>query len=273
MQTLASNSASQKLPIELIHDIIADLAAQHDALYSKENRLFCKKPIAPGLSSCSLACRAWNYICQPHIFSTIVISGQINTRLSFLHFTSPHLYEYILDLRITIGTESNKALDLERHYFDRFTNLRALYIAAGFSTRASYGRLCRLGILPLISAAPLKRLVLHSWVLEENGLDLLHVLSACSNTLEDLTLDILNIFQEITSVETGPIRLDSLHNLELRGFPPPDLIACPNLQSLTIASDSCDIPSWIPAGLSKLVLDGIAYTPILHDVCFWLTAL
>lgn len=145
----------------------------------------------------------------------------------------------------------------------RFTNLRALRLDDRNRVADSWP-LRRL-MEPLLSTVCLKQLHLHTCVAPLNASDLLPILSACSNTLEYLSMEFNKTFEETSPAQAASeqpiVHLDALRELRLHGLPQIIRIECPNLESLTVLHDknACNVPSWIPTGLSRLVMFGVSY--------------
>lgn len=248
----------KQLPNELIHQMIGLLDDIGDF---------------PTLYDCSLVCRVWNDICRPKVFRRVVVrTDNFHTRFGFLHFTAFHLSKYIVDLTIqwdeciltTPGWMPDCLLRLKSLQILRLDNCRSApppIVPAPFA----------LGIISLIASVPLKALYLESWSFLKDASDLLYILSCCSSTLEDLFIQKTS-YDHGTIVDSGTsrvppvqIHLGSLRRLQLFEWignapvPPTNLIECPNLERLEITRTHAgpwDIPSWIPAGLSELILHG-----------------
>ncbi|KAF4585321.1 hypothetical protein EYR40_002158 [Pleurotus pulmonarius] len=122
----------------------------------------------------------------------------------------------------------------------------------------------------------LQELVLASWDLDEQAVDLLPILSACSASLESLMLDIYGVYERESSDPAGgisrdilPARLDALRNLRIvnsiRGLPRTVRIECPSLKEMEIRQSRVDpwtIPQWIRTNLHELVLDVCPIAPM-----------
>lgn len=235
----------------------------------------------PTLLDCSLVCRGWNDICRPQAFHTVVVRPQnFHARFEFLHFTAPHLSKHIVELTIQWDECILNTPEWMTECLLRLKSLRALrlkncrsapppIVPTSFSS----------GVLSLIAAVPLKALYLESWSFSNDASDLLDILSRCSTSLEDLFIqktayDHGTIVAAGRSVDVGrrvlqAVRLESLRSLRLfewignAPLPPTDLIECPNLERLEITRTHAgpwDIPSWIPVGLSELVVRGASNT-------------
>ncbi len=227
----------------------------------------------PALLECSLVCHAWDDICRPHTVHTVVVSAQnFYTRLEFLNFTAPHLSKHIVELTLQWDDCILDTPEWISECLLRLSGLRALRLK---NCRAAPPPVVpgpfALGILSLIAAVPLKALYLESWSFLKDASDLLHILSRCSSSLEDLFIqktayDHGTIANDGRAVDGGgTVCLDSLQILRLfewigsAPLPQTALVECPNLERLEITrthSGPWEIPSWIPAGLSELVLQG-----------------
>lgn len=257
---------SNELPSDLIYNIIESIDDREaeDELNNGSNRF------PSTLTACSLVSHAWNDICRPHIFRTITIDHGVkwHSRLSFLYFTAPHLSKYIRTLRLSWDTEIHTAAEWIPACLKQLENLDGLYLRSHLVLNAPTVPMpFALGVITL--TAHIKRLWLETWDVVEDASDLLPLLSACSATLERLTLRIYSVShlgtipqrQDFQSRLSRPVRLEALRKLELlEGLDPlPHLIniECPSLESLTVeldGGDGCKIPSWIPAGIHELNL-------------------
>lgn len=256
------------LPIELVCQIVACLSEEYLISRDDDDPFFLRPISIPDLVVCSLVCRAWNRVCRPHIFGTILVEGDqesFYSRLSFLHFTSPHLCRYTLQLVLSLSVQPShmQAPEWIPDCLKRFTNLRALRLDDRNRVADSWP-LRRL-MEPLLSTVCLKQLHLHTCVAPLNASDLLPILSACSNTLEYLSMEFNKTFEETSPAQAASeqpiVHLDALRELRLHGLPQIIRIECPNLESLTVLHDknACNVPSWIPTGLSRLVMLGVSY--------------
>lgn len=267
---------SNELPCDLIYNIIESIDDREaeDELNNDSNRF------PSTLIACSLVSHAWNDICRPHIFRSITIDHGVkwHSRLSFLYFTAPHLSKYIRTLRLSWDTEIHTAAEWIPACLKQLENLDGLYLRSHLVLSAPTVPMpFALGVITL--TAHIKRLRLETWDVVEDASDLLPLLSACSATLERLTLRIYSVShlgtipqrQDFQSRLSRPVRLEALRKLELlEGLDPlPQMIniVCPSLESLTVELDGGDgwkIPSWIPAGIHELNLRGIFDTLCLY---------
>ncbi|KAF7419702.1 hypothetical protein PC9H_002294 [Pleurotus ostreatus] len=280
MKTIPRNICSaEELPIELIHHIVSCLED------SDNEEKFCyREHVPPDLNALSLVCRSWNEVCRHHIFRTIGVNyghDSFTSRLSFLHFTAPHLYKYILRLDVCLDTGYDSVAEWVPECFARFTNLRALRLNARFISGAILDVLPGFGIVSLLASVRLQELVLASWDVDAEASDLLPILSTCSPSLESLSLEMYGIYTperpETTSCISGApsprsVCLDALRSLKVvqnvAVLPHTDRIKCPNLEYVEIVqltSGYWNIPRWIPANLSELILS-VSPTAIIPDI-------
>ncbi|KAF4586599.1 hypothetical protein EYR40_010611 [Pleurotus pulmonarius] len=172
----------------------------------------------------------------------------------FLHFTAPHLCKYILELRISYCGDSVPAwMDA---CLSRFINLRELELYGWAGTRREIAAPITEGIASLLSSINLERLVLSFWDEDEDDSDMLLILSACSGTIEDLSMDTL---PPKRSVDLSAIPLQALRRLELNvcslPFDEMSTIVCPNLNAFAFnlhEDYAFELPSWLPASISEL---------------------
>ncbi|KAF7416254.1 hypothetical protein PC9H_002519 [Pleurotus ostreatus] len=229
----------------------------------------------PTLLECSLVCHVWNDIFRPYTVHTVVVRAQnFYTRLEFLNFTAPHLSKHIVELTLQWDDCILDTPEWIPGCLLRLHGLRALRLK---NYRAAPPPMVpapfALGILSLIAAVPLKALYLESWSFLEDASDLLRILSCCSGSLEDLFIQ-KTAYDHGTIADDGgtvlgggtvlsTVCLESLRILRLfewigsAPLPTTELLQCPNLERLEITRTHAgpwDIPSWIPAGLSELVL-------------------
>lgn len=262
---------SHRLPVELITLIIESLDDR------KENEREYEECIWPAMKACSLVSPAWKTICQPRMFHTFTIDlyRSINSpqilRLFFLHFTAPHLYKYIRNLNIIVTSCNNDDHPWIPLALPLFVNLHSLSMHDEMSSsRPTLPEPIALGIMNLLAVVPLKKLSLSSWNIAKDASDLLPLLSACSSTLEDLSLADSYVSSSgqgtmpkpTDSVPPG-VRLGALRNLELKVestvITQLKQIDMPNLHSLTCAYKEDpfqELSPWMPATLSKLTLQG-----------------
>lgn len=257
-------SGTKQLPLELIHHIVEPLA-QRDASGS----------VPPALVACSLVSRTWNHICRLHIFHTIVLaSNSLPARLSFLHFKAPHLSQYVLNLHISLH---DRNIRTAKAWFPdclkRLKNLRVLRIENFIFDPPALRGLHALGIMSVLATARIKQLDLVCWdeVDSEDEPALLTILSACSSTLEKLSLQILEradlptIPERIANGPRTPLTvcLNGLRELKiLEVFPRfhrADHLECPHLEHLRLehrGHGPWQLPSYVPVGLCELVIEG-----------------
>ncbi|KAF4564459.1 hypothetical protein EYR36_002393 [Pleurotus pulmonarius] len=178
---------------------------------------------------------------------------------AFLHFTAPHLCEYVRELRLDFSDSVTDSLPEWMHAcLCRFKNVRELEVCNWSDTHEAITTPLARGLASLLSATNLKRLALSFWEEVEDTSDLLLILSACSTTLEDLSIDF-----PLEALVTAPlvIHLEALRKLEVDSCPLPfartDILVCPNLETFTYTlddDDSFELPSWIPASIHELIL-------------------
>lgn len=225
------------------------------------------------LTAASLVSRTWNDLCRPHIFRTLFISTKNPiARLTFLHFSAPHLAEHIRVLRLWWNHNHPDLRALHTlnmgwfpSCFTRLTNLQELYLGQWFGRRVVPPAPLTVGMSSIFSA-PLRKLVLRGWGF--SGKSYLPAFSMLAHTLEDLRLD--KIVTDEIELPTPPdhIRLEALRNLELRDIDHPVLrcpnfIECPNLRRFTARWTCFEpwcVPTWVPANLPELVLEGTSLT-------------
>lgn len=271
--TSQSVDFAERLPIELIQHIIAHLDDRVEDYYHEDRGN--RRPIPCGLAACSLVCRAWSHICRARIFRAVSLKYGVHRRLSFLYSTAPHLYKRIRNLCITLSPSTFE--DWIPDCTGRFTNVSELRLDAEFITGPILGVLSDFGIMSLLPTLRLKRLALDYWGVDEAMLDLIPILSACSNTLESLSLEIYEVYRQAEGSDSPlppSVCLYALRNLNIISSictpPPTNLIECPNLESLTVECTYGDsrwnIPSWIPASLSELILHGTHTSNAIHSM-------
>lgn len=257
-------SGAKQLPLELIHHIVEPLAERGTSSGS----------VPPALEACSLVCRAWNHICRLHIFRTIVLGRSSAPQLSFLHFEAPHLSKYIVNLHMIFDDRTVAAAeDWFPDCLKRLEKLHVLRIDNFICIPPTLPALYTLGIMSLIATAHIEQLDLVYWdTLDmEDEPALLPMVSACSTTLQKLSIHICErddppaMPASTPSKPSAPlnIHLDTLRELKITaGFPrfrQADHIEYTNLECLTIkyrGDGPWRIPSYIPAGLCELVLEG-----------------
>ncbi|KAF9494782.1 hypothetical protein BDN71DRAFT_924884 [Pleurotus eryngii] len=184
------------LPVELIHHVIPFLYNNIE-----EEDLEGLRPVRTAdLAACALVCRSWSDISRPYIFRTITISEDSwNFRFFFLHFSSPHLCEYTRELRLSWNTGC-LAPEWFSDCLEHFTNLLTLRLENRASLVTQPPLIPLMGIGSLLSNIPLKRLHLRKWISFDDASDILHILSLCSASLEELSLEVF-----ITSARAQPI--------------------------------------------------------------------
>ncbi|KDQ31215.1 hypothetical protein PLEOSDRAFT_1111715 [Pleurotus ostreatus PC15] len=256
----------QKLPIELIHHIVSLVDGRSN------------------LAACSLVCRDWSEVCRPYIFDnyTIFLKGDnIVSRLLFLHFTAPHLSEYIAHVDLTWNTSAGFLPDWIPKCFRRFKNLRSLYLDEGITSLSSIPLPLALGITSLLSAPRIKELSILEWAIAEDSSELVAMLASCCKTLERLMLQGTYVCDTPTnSVGSGLITappsivlMEALRSLELFQACHPTLdtcLRCPKLESLEIRTPTgiWQLPTWVPDGLQELSIYSTArrFVPNLGKV-------
>ncbi|KAF7440247.1 hypothetical protein PC9H_000591 [Pleurotus ostreatus] len=262
------------LPFELTHHIIAFLNDRSD-------RRNYQKVGFPALKACSLVCRAWNDICRHCIFHTVTadicISQERDSPLSFLHFTAPHLYRYVTDLILFWDRDVYGAPEWIPNTLPRFVNLRSLYLESRMTSGApALPRPFALGVMALLDKAPLKCLSLTYWDFLADASDLLLLLSVCSTTLEELSLETCSVSDRgtmpnmIVSESRVPpiVCLQALRKIKLQGDSrafQTSRIESPNLRSLVyeqIQNSFCTIPNWISDKLSEVSLKAFEVSDI-----------
>ncbi|KAJ8697512.1 hypothetical protein PTI98_004312 [Pleurotus ostreatus] len=263
-------------PIELTRKIIAllDDRPLDEVYYCGERRR-----VPTGLVACSLVCSSWNDVCRPHIFRSVTLDYSRDSdipRFSFLYFTAPHLCTYIRNLELRLPENPGAVSRWVQGSLPHFANLQELRLDGNFPVWCfpNSGTLSMYvshiaSLLPQASASHIKRLDLRCWSAAAE--DLLPLLSACRATLEDLSMEIdfrpeSSLHQETsesTSKIPSLIHLDSLRSLKVHEryatrLSLSNVIECPNLETLRIehyTDEFWDIPPWVPAGLSNLILD------------------
>ncbi len=245
-----AQGTEKKFPIELTHHIFSLVDGRSN------------------LAACSLVCRDWSEICRHYIFDdyTIFLYGHnIVSRLLFIHFTAPHLSEYIAHVSLTWNTSAGFLPDWIPKCFSRFRNLRSLYLEEGVTNLSSIPLPLALGITSLLSAPRIKELSIWEWAIAEDSSELVAMLSLCSKTLERVIFETITILDTpANSVDSGLIpaappivNMEALRRLELFQAFHPTLsvcLRCPRLESLAVrtSGDVWQLPSWVPDGLQKL---------------------
>lgn len=244
-----AQGTEQKLPIELIHHIVSLVDGRSN------------------LAACSLVCRDWSEVCRPYIFDnyTIFLKGDnIVSRLLFLHFTAPHLSEYIAHVDLAWNTSAGFLPDWIPKCFRRFKNLRSLYLDEGITSLSSIPLPLALGIISLLSAPRIKELSILEWAIAEDSSELIAMLALCCKTLEQLELQGTCVCNTpANSVDSGLITaaplivsMEALRSLELLQACHPTLdtrLRCPKIESLEIRTPiGMQLPTWVPDGLQEL---------------------
>ncbi|KAL4257976.1 F-box domain-containing protein [Pleurotus pulmonarius] len=272
--TIIVDQTGQYFPTELIKKIIALL----DDRPVDEEVYYCGEPrrVPTGLVACSLVCSSWNDICRPHIFRSVTLdySRELDIpRFSFLYFTAPHICTYIRNLELRLPENPGAMSRWVQGRLPRFTNLHELRLDGNFPVwcypnRATLSMYVShvVSLLPDASTSHVKRLDLRCWSAAAENL--LPLLSACRDTLEDLSVEIdfrpessldsetSKSMSEIPSfVHLNALRSLKIHERYATRLPLTNFIECPNLEALKIehyTEELWDIPPWIPAGLSNL---------------------
>ncbi|KAJ8689447.1 hypothetical protein PTI98_012349 [Pleurotus ostreatus] len=245
-------STKNALPVELIHQIIADLAQSEDNT-------------PPIIGACALVCRAWAAICRAHIFRQITISYRDFTpRLSFLYFTAPHLSKYILELVIR-GQGSRRSShafpEWTAYCFGLLNNLRSLRFHHVTGEWSQISTPLVQGITTLLSAPRLRKLHISGWAFGNDTRTLLFLLSLCSTSLQDLVLQNVDVTEPGIEVDgLSAISMEALSSLRLECVSHPglteSLIKCPNLKSMVVKTNDMRerYPLWISSVVKELNL-------------------
>ncbi|KDQ23040.1 hypothetical protein PLEOSDRAFT_1114260 [Pleurotus ostreatus PC15] len=245
-------STKNALPVELIHQIIADLAQSEDNT-------------SPIIGACALVCRAWAAICRAHIFRQITISYRDFTpRLSFLYFTAPHLGKYILELVIR-GQGSRRSShtfpEWTAYCFGLLNNLRSLRFHHVTGEWSQISTPLVQGITTLLSAPRLQKLHISGWAFGNDTRTLLFLLSLCSTSLQDLMLQNVDVIEPGIEVDgLSAISMEALSSLRLECVSHPGLtetlIKCPNLKSMLVKTNDMRerYPLWISSMVKELNL-------------------
>ncbi|KAL4261256.1 hypothetical protein AB1N83_010635 [Pleurotus pulmonarius] len=262
MSATTDTEIKEALPTELIYEIIAIIVGQGSG--AKDPAVTSLSPLA----AASLVSRTWNAICRPHIFHTLGrdrITGSISTRLAFLHFEAPHLSGYIRSVELNWLTESHHfTTEWLAESLSRLRNLRTLHLKDMLFTSTMGPPPLYAGIISMVGAPYLRKLVLLRCYFPEDGSDLYSILPT---SLEELKLTYVLVRADFsaTSVTRSPnpmqtLRLHALRTLELHhvvhpAFSSKNFIECPNLERLTtLWCYDWDLPPWIPSSVSELVL-------------------
>lgn len=261
--TARARLVSKPLPLELVSEIVAFLD-DRDGLCD----LFSCKPLPPSLFACSLVCRAWNAICQTRIFCRVVICDfdRHFSRLSFLHFTAPHLFKSIRFFHFGWNVDVDdgvSALPLwVSDCFKRFENLRVLSLWGGSTDML---KALDLNLTPLVAAARLRKLCIQTWCFEDDASDLLDILLSTNPLLEDLVLDNIFAASDVVDEDDDPdapsvVRFEALRSLELQNVDHSlvrfgAFIECPNLKSLVAEwPKGWGLPPWCSTNFSDLYI-------------------
>ncbi|KAL4259030.1 F-box domain-containing protein [Pleurotus pulmonarius] len=251
-QERSPTSTKNALPVELIHQIIGDLAQADDN--------------APEiLGPCALVCRSWAAICRAHIFRTITISYlSFAPRLSFLYFTAPHLSKHIVEVVIR-GESSRRSSytfpDWTAYCFDLLNNLRSLRFHHVTGEWSQMPTPLVQGITTLLRAPRLRKLHISGQAFGDDTRTLPYLLSLCSGTLQDLVLQ--NVHMTQPGIETdglSAINMGALSSLRLECVSHPGLtetrIKCPKLESVVVKTNDMGerYPLWISSGVKELKL-------------------
>ncbi len=221
------------------------------------------------LTNCSLVCHAWLDICRPLIFRSIYKSPN---RLSFLHYKAPHLCKYTIELCLGFSAYdvvSAPDLRMISACLSRFINLRHFEVVGLGLVDPASTELWARDLASILSTINLKRISLLSSAgdAQNDGLVILPILSACSDTLEELAIDYFFRNSVHGIVVPSVMRFEALRKVELSGFPSPQtsIFECPNLESFTITRQNTfrDLPPWVPENISEITLRGTFH---LHSV-------
>ncbi|KAF4599110.1 hypothetical protein EYR40_006199 [Pleurotus pulmonarius] len=204
-----TDSPSEKLPIELIHHIIADIDTDQGL---------------SALRACSLVCLAWADICRSCIFRSVVVH-------------SPHLCKYVLELTIheDYGTRTSwMPPEWTPELFGWLKNLRSLAFFCVTGEVSALPAPMANGLPTLLQAPRLRKLHIQHWNFENDVQALHHMLSLCSASLEHLAL--VGVSSNSTVHELATVRLAALSTLRLHYVNHPGLteafLQCPNLRSM-----------------------------------------
>ncbi|KAF4572490.1 hypothetical protein EYR36_006996 [Pleurotus pulmonarius] len=258
------------MPVEIVDQIIASF---ND---TEVDETKYQEDVFPTLKACSLVCWTWNELCRPHIFSSLSVDlcrSSIDTafiRLSFLHFTAPRLYKCITNFRFRWNRDIPDPPQWIPDALTQFTNLRSLSLYSGVTSGfPPLSAPFALAITTLVARTPLTKLHLAYWDFLYDVSDLCLVLSSCSSTLVELTLEECYISDRgmmVNPIEDGVlpvVHLGALRKLALVNNGNVSLsqlrhIDAPNLRSLSCAflkDPFQDISPWIPATVTEFTLD------------------
>ncbi|KAL4263992.1 hypothetical protein AB1N83_005558 [Pleurotus pulmonarius] len=215
----------QDLPVELIQHIISFLS---DNIEGEEGLEELDPGRTADLAACALVCRSWRDISQSCIYRTIAINEHSwDSRFSFLHFTAPHLCKYTRELRLSW----NKGCLTPEWFAEclaRFTNLLVLRLENRDLRVRQPPLTPLLGIGSLLNNIPLKRLHLREWCSCDDAYDIFHILSMCSASLEEFSLEVF-----LTSDRAQPLDQD------LPVLPP--VVLLPALRKIVLLGEIPDI--------------------------------
>ncbi|KAF4566609.1 hypothetical protein EYR36_012040 [Pleurotus pulmonarius] len=129
--------------------------------------------------------------------------------------------------------------------------------------------------MSLLPSIHLKQLWLEDWVIFNDASDVIFILSTCSTTLEELTLNVYGAFVNMTLsmppwfeatlptiVRLEALRALQLHDRAILQLPNACKIVCPNLECFTVVLTGWgywEIPSWVSSSLSELRIRGIGF--------------
>ncbi|KDQ32168.1 hypothetical protein PLEOSDRAFT_1100677 [Pleurotus ostreatus PC15] len=254
------------LPLELIISIVSFLVEPRTRKGAEFNVINRSTPNIRGQASrdlltCSLVCRTWKDVCQALIFRWIRIFcyEDMVDGFSFFHFTVPRLCKHVLEFSLVFSGDIESIPRWMDECLGRFTNLRKLELIYWSDMDAAVSLQLAQGIASLLNTINLKHL---SLLFCDNFDDLLRILPACSATLERLTIQGHDGYTPTTVLATpSAVRLEALRSAELYGllnpFTQTNTIECPNLESVTILHyrrGPWELPPWIPASITKLIL-------------------
>lgn len=264
------------LPIELIYEIIDlfdDEDDDDDCNNHSDGSLHSNSESSNGfyhpcrtLTTCALVCRAWNEVSRSRIFHKLTMDYiDLNDRLYFLHFDAPHLAPYILEVDLVWSGIGDEPADWVTTCFGSMKNLSRLRFSDRMSRSIKSQAPLGSAILTLLAAPLLRELFLIGWcfTLPDRTLDLIHLLSVLSPTLERLSFT--SIFcpeRTQSSAERIVLHMDHLHTVEFIGTGHDVLrqhyIECPDVQHVLLAATRAEkvwrLPMWIPSGLSRITI-------------------
>ncbi|KAF7419650.1 hypothetical protein PC9H_002242 [Pleurotus ostreatus] len=248
------------LPIDLVCDIIAFVDGDDDEYvdrYTPDYRVLT-------LAACSLVCKAWSNIARAHIFGSFAIRyTSFESRLSFLHFTAPHLGGYVRELIIWGDNSNNTGLTPPQwtpSAFRRFSNLHSLSFYHVTGKWSSLPVPLAVGITTLLAAPGLQKLRLQWWDFGTDVESIQNMLSLCSTSLKDLSLVYVDchgdphanaqahVLSPVNMVALSKLRLVCVHHPRLSDA----FIECPNLESMTAEIEKGRL--FVPLGVKDLSL-------------------